>query len=800
VKQIKTGKVPGKLHSQIEIEGWSPDAFFDFNTSGESEHSPLWRYRKILEEDLRPRQNFYAKETELIRGQVTGDWISDLNGAVLKGTDWVNSHGLTFFPENAYEKARNEDVESVSVMHYLYRDFFNIHNRELMIAENYLTRTLEGKIHGEEKIYLDKDAENLGIKILTDNKKLKTAENILPIGDKLKFLVVGKHENINELKNNDVKISINPELNIAGQYILLGEEKQIEISIELKKGLAAEKITIAGITDLTKNEKIEGIKKFKVIIHADKKGIVPMVVIAEGNGWLAWNRLDIFVMPSAITSSDTRFNGVIVEMMRSILMRRIHNIIPEEEPRGEMRFPLLICGRFLGAENCDYFGFSELAYSIMEAYSGIIKRDKYLHQDCLINGVIQDWGGHFTFGREGNDGIGFFLFQAGKILIKNPNFKMDYDAISDAVEHLEKNAHWNGLLDSQSEIEDFFMSEHTSGNPYTQGLAIAGLLVLQKALKKSGYVSLSHRCRKLAKRFIDGFKMLYGKDGYFSNKVYSGWGSAGKWLDEPILNAYINLGSGSFIMDPSIQTDELKGLIEKTIEKVKEQCLVPGHSLVMGDPDSVHFGFSQCGFIANLLSLNRVAEAEPFMKEALEYWNTTVMTYILPEVVYVKNRDWWNTFDPVKEPKRIRELYPWVYKGDQPANGVFGLVRGNGNLSVFAYFLYVVDLITGIVHTDEAIQIMPKPFPGWNEFKAENINTRIGKISYSILRKNGKTEIKIHKPDGKAYFCFDVIGIENKKIKTDEKEIKIESLKPGTGYKYRFDLPYAETNMVLKIE
>jgi hypothetical protein len=243
------------------------------------------------------------------------------------------------------------------------------------------------------------------------------------------------------------------------------------------------------------------------------------------------------------------------------------------------------------------------------------------------------------------------------------------------------------------------------------------------------------------------------------------------------------------MQDSEAPVEGFAELFKNTVEAVKKECLVPGKPLVMGDLTCVCLAYSQYGIIANLLGLNKIEEAEPYLNAALDYWNTTSMTYILPEMIFIGNRDWWGEFDTVEEPKRLREFFPWLFKGGQPTEGVFGLIRDSGNLCPTSHFLYLVDLIVGIAHVDDYVQILPRMFPGWSEFKVERIQTQLGPISYSIKRSLSKMDIAIEKPVGKIRFYFDSLKVEGYEVKCNGRMIKAGDWKRNANYQYGIDLP-----------
>jgi hypothetical protein len=254
MRQIKDGKVPSELYSKVEVDGWTPDTYFDFNVRGNTCRSPLWRMCKILEEDLVFRgKEAFKGENDLVRGQVTGDWLSDLKGVSLDGMDWVSSHGVTFHPVFAFERMKHEDAESVATTHYLYRNFFQIHNRQLMISELCLTRTTENGQGTVEKILVDKMACEEGVSVLVEEGELPMKENNILFNVESRYLVVGKKESIRRIVNNQISVKIDPQVDAAGFYLLSKVQRRIKIHVHVPNSLHVAKFTSAGLVHVIRD-------------------------------------------------------------------------------------------------------------------------------------------------------------------------------------------------------------------------------------------------------------------------------------------------------------------------------------------------------------------------------------------------------------------------------------------------------------------------------------------------------------------------------------------------------------------
>jgi len=755
IKKFVEGCIPKKISAEALISNFSLKCYY--RVEGIETGSPL---KKINYRDL-------TIECNLPKG-----WFLDLSAEELEDLDFVRSHGRGVFKTKDWNSVYRKNA----VTHYY------------LHPSDYTCIIVRRKFHRlseilQETLKFSKPIKCIEIQDhilkLRDQKIciiFSTAVDVSVKENEIKFSVEGKDygyvicfgEYFEKIKRNPcILISLEPDITQPGQYLEKDEETEIKLKVEgIPRDIESAEISLYGLVSLKRRLLFkQGKCQLTVKFRPKYSGIVPLLVLVEGKDFLYFSIFDILVLPTVVKSPDSRFNGVFVEYIRSMLQRRIFNVVPEEDPRGEMIYHHGFWPRNLYAYDLFCFGFREIGVKMIKAFGYLLEKYRFLFDSYSLYGQEVFSNPLVSIS---NDGIGFYLFQAGKILLRRPDlFDEDFKrGIEKAVTWLDYSTHWNGLLFDKTEAVDHCRSERLVGNPYSQSICMAGLKVVSKALKECGEKELSRRAEIVFKRQLKGFKKLYGEIGYFRDLVYIDG-------EKPRLSTYSMPAPGCFLLDLEVEEHSLDDLVSETMKIIKDQCTEPNNPwAVTGGTGHLSTSYAQLGTVAALLNLGAVDDAWRFLNEILKYAESTSLKYMLPEKVVLKS----HREDYEKAKREHEKRAPWLYTS--VSEKLPGWPCNPGNLVHMSYFLFIVDLMCGISHSRDKITIKPRIPSSWNYFSVKNYFTRYGPVSYEYKKEQNTIHLTLRKP----YVLAEVITgplkgvsralINNKKICFETLEFK----------------------------
>ncbi len=678
-------------------------------------------------------------------------WFLDLDAAELENLDFIRSHGRGIFQTKSWDSTLRKNAVTHYYLHphdctciIVHRTFHRLPERiqeTLKFSEPIRGFEIQDrllKLHDQEMCII-----------------FNTEVDVKIDGDKVEFSAEGKSygyiiclsESAEKIRRAiPISVSLEPDVTQPGTYLMKDEEAEIKLKIMGPlEDLESAEICLYGLTSLKCRLPCEGGECQLIIKFTPEcSGIIPLLALIRGKDFLQFFIFDVLVLPVAIDSPDHRFNGIFVEIIRSMLQRRIFNVIPEEDPRGEMIYHHGFWPRNLYAYDLFCFGFQELGVKMVKTYGYLMEKYRFLFDSYSLYGQEVFSNPLVSIS---NDGIGFYLFQAGKILLRRPDlFDEDFKrGIKRAVTWLNYATHWNGLIFDKTEAVDHCRSERLAGNPYTQSICMAGLKLISEALEECGEKDLGREAREVYERQLRGFMELYGEIGYFRDLIYN--------LDKPSLSTYSMPAPGCFLLDPELEEVSLRDLVSKTMRIIMSKCVEPENRwAVTGGTGRVGLSYAQLGTAAALLNLGATDEAWKVLNEILRYAESTSLKYILPEVVVLKTHN--------EEYRRAREehrgIAPWLY--NDKTEGLPGWPCNPGNLIHMSYFLFVADLICGIFHKQDRIIIRPRIPSEWKTFSVKNYPTRYGPVSYEYKRNRNEIRLIMKKPHVPADVIIELEG------------------------------------------
>ena len=750
IRRFIEGYIPKSISAEALISNLSLNCHY--RVDGIETGSPL---KRISHKSL-------TIECDLPKG-----WFLDLDAVELENLDFIRSHGRGIFQTKSW----NSTLRKNAVTHY----YLHPHDCTCIIVHRTFHRLPE---RFQEILKFNEPIRGFEIQ----DRLLKLHDQKICIifnrevdvnidGDKVEFSVEGKSygyiiclsESAKEIRRAiPISVSLEPDVTQPGTYLMKDEETEIKLKIRgPPEDLESAEISLYGLTNLRGRLSCEG-GEYQLIIKFTPKhsGIIPLLALIRGKDFLQFFIFDILVLPVAINSPDHRFNGVFAEIIRSMLQRRVFNVIPEEDPRGEMIYHHGFWPRNLYAYDLLCFGFQELGVKMVKTYGYLMEKYRFLFDSYSLYGQEVFSNPLVSIS---NDGIGFYLFQAGKILLRRPDL-LDEDfkrGIKKAVTWLNYATHWNGLIFDKTEAVDHCRSERLAGNPYTQSICMAGLKIISEALKECGEKELSREAREVYERQLRGFMELYGEIGYFRDLTY-------KNPDKPSLSTYSMPAPGCFLLDPELEETSLRGLVSETMRIIMSKCVEPENKwAVTGGTGRIGLSYAQLGTAAALLNLGAIDDAWKVLNEILKYAESTSLKYILPEVVVLKTRK--------EEYKRAREehrrIAPWLY--NDKTEGLPGWPCNPGNLIHMSYYLFVADLICGIFHRRDRIIIRPRIPSEWKTFMVKNYPTRYGSVSYEYKRSCDEMRLTMKKPHVLANVIIELKGQIGKAI-MNNKEVRFK--------------------------
>jgi len=753
IRRFIEGCIPKTVSAEALVSNLSLN--FHYRVDGIETGSPL---KRISHKSL------------VIKCDLPKGWFLDLDAVELENLDLIRSHGRGIFQSKSWDSTLRKNA----VTHY----YLHPHDCTCIIVHRTLHRLPE---RFEETLKFSGPIRSFEIQ----DRLLKLHDQEMCIifnrevdvnvnEDEVEFSAEGKSygyaiclgESAKEIRRaTSIQVSLEPDITQPGTYLMKDEEAEIKLKIRgPPEDLESAEISLYGLTSLKRRLPYEGGECQLIIKFTPKRsGIVPLLALIRGKDFLQFFIFDILVLPVAISSPDHRFNGVFVEVIRSMLQRRVFNVIPEEDPRGEMIYHHGFWPRNLYAYGLFCFGFQGLGVKMVKTYGYLMEKYRFLFDSYSLYGQEVFSNPLVSIS---NDGVGFYLFQTGKILLRRPDL-LDEDfkrGIKKAVTWLNYATHWNGLIFDKTEAVDHCRSERLVGNPYTQSICMAGLKIISEALEECGEKELSREAREVYERQLRGFMELYGGIGYFRDLTY-------KNPDKPGLSTYSMPAPGCFLLDPELEESSLRGLVSETMRIIMSKCVEPGNRwAITGGTGRIGLSYAQLGTAAALLNIGAIDDAWKVLNEILEYAESTGLKYILPEVVVLKTHE--------EEYRRAREehrrIAPWLY--NDKTEGLPGWPCNPGNLIHMSYYLFVADLICGIFHRQDGIIIKPRIPSEWKTFMVKNYPTRYGPVSYEYKRSRDKMRLIMKKPHVSADVIIELRGQIGKAI-MNNKEARFKIIK-----------------------
>ena len=703
----------------------------------------ICEYRVAQGENPSPLRKISYQGQEVCNLTFAGHWTLDLEAQRLSGLDFIRSHGRD-------EVTRSTATTGNALTHW----YIQLHDKPILIVRHKLHRLDEEMVedlyvHGEAviagKLVRLKEAEatlipDEGTQIALDGKRVRLRSNGWECQEVWCFgNLAGKIR-----RTAPLILTLNPDPESPGVYLLKGKSKKLSFEVQSEQTLGEVEITLCGaIQGHQKRRLPKGKSVFSIEVISEQEGLLPLCVLIEGEDFVVVKVFECFVLATEVQSPDHRFNGVYVEYLRSMHERHFFNVVPEEDPRGEMRYHHGFWPRNLPGSNLYRFGFDDLGLEVTKTFGYLLEKYRFLFDAYSLRG--EEVFSH-PLVSVSNDGIGFYLFQAGKILLRRPDaFDDDFRrGIAAAVQWLNWSTHWNGLLMDKAEAVEHCGSERLSGNPYSQGICMAGLKIISKALKLVGETPLAEETERIFEWQLKGFEELYREVGYFRDLEKG---------PPARLSVYSMPCPSAFLLDPEVDDQRLMEFMRKTIAVLLEEKTAPNNQwMIEGAPGATGVSYSQLGTIASLLNLGKLDEAWGFLNELLKYAESTNLKYVLPEGIFFKRSE--EDSDEGKSAaeryERVRreckERVPWLYH--EGSEKCFGFPSNPGNLVHMSYYLFVVDLICGISHSADAksLRIAPKVPTDWKRFSVRNYGTRFGEVSYQLEKTAKSISLELIKP------------------------------------------------------
>lgn len=768
IKSIVEGCIPKSVFARVEIENLNFN--YLYQVEGTKFSSPL--------------KEVVYKNCQLFNLKFSGDWFLDLKAQELENLDFVRSHGRKFGENSQEINTENKNAVTHWYLHPHDKKCIIVSHKFHRLAEKtlesfFFKESLAGLITSKEFFSLPEQRLSL---LCDQSSEIKVKENEVSLKTKSREYgyIICFDELAKKTKQKlEFSTKIEPDITQPGTYLAKDKERELTINIgNIPDDLGEVELNLYGCISLKKKLHLnkEGYSlKFK--IKPKFEGIIPLLLFIEGEDFIFTRIFEVFVLPTLVLSPDHHFNGIFVEYLHSMHQRHTFNVVPEEDPRGMMVYHYGFWPRNLYSYNLFCFGFNKLGIQMIKTFGFLLEKYRFLFDAYSLKGEEVFSNPLVSIS---NDGIGFYLFQTGKILLRDPRaFDSDFKrGIELAIKWLNYSTHWNGLLVDKTEAIDHCRSERLSGNPYSQGICMAGLKVISNALILVEEKELAQEARELFERQINGFEKLYKDSGYFRDIIP---------IDSfNILSSYSMSSPADFLLDPEVKELGLIKMIKKTIEMIRENNTEENNPYLVSDRrGAVGMSYSHLGMVAALINLGNVQEAWRFLKEVLPYALSTNLKYVLPEqiLLFSKKED--------ESGKKIREKYYKIkefcqkrapYLFNEQSEKMPGWPYNPGNLVHMSYYLFVVDLICGVSHEigKEKLIIYPKIPTDWKYFTLEEYKTRFGSISYEYKRKEENIEFKLKKPSVEAEVILGSLP-RVKEAKVNGKKVSFQSLMTPDG-------------------
>lgn len=717
----------------------------------------------------------------------TESWFLDLEARTLENADAVTCRGMTRLAQGCREEINTathwyvhpHDRECVVVDHRYYRAPPTV--REIL-------RPLPGTSLEVLAERILKSADG-AIAVVTDGH-VRLEETVAGIRleepqQRHGYVVVCGEMAGKVSRTPGLSVRLEPDPEAAGTCSVMAEEVEISVVIENDgDGLGWAEVAVYGA--LQGREKVRiGSGQTTVTLRgrATLTGLLPLLVLIEGTDYVWAKVWELLVLPTVLESSDPRFDGVFVEQVRSILLRRIFNVVPEDEPRGCSSYPLYFYPRNFTSYVLCAFGFHDLGFAHLEAYTEILKRDGFLAQDYYLPGqnlnLVTDTP-QALLNANANDGIGFYLFHLAKCLFRHPDRKVDLAGVQQAIRWLALHTHWNGLLDDHSEPVSQAFSERLAGSPYSQGLCMAGLKAVAQALLLIGEDELAGHAQWLFRFQIDGFRRLYDEAGFIRD-----FEQMDRRDREPYLSGYSMPCPSLVLLDPEVNAHDLDHLYTRTLDELKTAITPPDNPWMIGKYHVGGGAYGQCGVIGTLLNLCRLDEAGGYMDEVLRHCQDTRLRYVLAEGI-VYEEDFYRAHHA-----ELKARAPWVYKDlDEREPGLPGGSSNPGCLVMPTYWLYCADLMCGISVGADRLTIWPK-VPGYlTDFRVRGYHTRWGPVSYGLTKTVDGVTLRADLPAIETVLVVGPLSAITR-VSIKGREVGFEEVESGDGCFARLSLPKA---------
>jgi len=784
IKSVVDGCIPKSVFAQVEIKN------LNFN----------YLYRVEGTKFSSPLKEVTYKNYQLFNLKFSGNWFLDLKAQELENLDFVRSHGRKFDKNNQEISPESKNA----ITHW----YLHPHDKKCIITSHKFHRLPEETLEKFSfkgpsiKYTLSKQLLSLPEQkfslLFDDVSKIKIKGNEVSLKTKsqeYKYIICFDELAKKVKQRLKLQVKIKPDITQPATYLIKDKERELVVNIgNIPDDLGEAELNLYGCISLKKKVYLnkEGYSlRFK--IKPKFEGIIPLLLFIEGKDFIFTRIFEIFVLPTRVLSPDHHFNGIFVEYLRSMHQRHIFNVVPEEDPRGMMVYHYGFWPRNLYSYNLFCFGFNKLGLQMIKTFGFLLEKYRFLFDAYSLRGEEIFSNPLVSIS---NDGIGFYLFQTGKILLRDPGrFDSDFKrGIELAIKWLNYSTHWNGLLMDKTEAVDHCRSERLSGNPYSQGICMAGLKITSKAMRLIEEEKLAQEAEELFERQIKGFKELYKDLGYFRDITFLN--------SSNLFSSYSMSSPGDFLLDPEVEELSLRKMIKKTAEIIRKNNTEEDNPYLISDKrGSVGMSYSQLGMVAALINLGNISEAWRFLKEILPYALSTNLKYVLPEgiILFSKKDD--------KLGEKMREKYYKVkefcqkrapHLFNERSEKMPGWPYNPGNLVHMSYYLFVVDLICGVFHKNgkEKLSIYPKIPPDWDYFILEEYRTRFGPVSYQYKRKKGSIEFELKKPFVETEVILGSLP-QIKEVKINGKKIHFQSLKTPEGIWVKMNIK--EEDLTVKI-
>jgi len=287
------------------------------------------KYRVAQGENPSPLRKIRYRDRELCDLTFAGHWTLDLEAHALAGLDFIRSHGRD-------EVTPPTATTGNAITHW----YLQLHDRPILLIRHKLHR-LAGEM--EEDLYF------YGESVPTD-KLIRLREAVVILDEETEAILDGKRVRLrsNGWGRQEVwcfgdmagkiqrtvlsTISLNPDPELPGAYLLKGESKKLSVEVQSEQVLGDVEVTLCGAVQGRRKLRLsEGEGAFSFEIIPEQTGLLPLCVLIEGKDFVVAKVFECFILPTEVKSPDYRFNGVYVEYLRSMHERHFFNVVPEKE-------------------------------------------------------------------------------------------------------------------------------------------------------------------------------------------------------------------------------------------------------------------------------------------------------------------------------------------------------------------------------------------------------------------------------------------------------------------------------------